>query len=799
VRPSVILSALLVAFCQHAAPQTYTIRTVAGTSYAGDGLPATSAVLLQPEGIAFDALGNMYIADAADNRVRKVDSAGRISTIAGDGSASTSALNAPYDVCVDLAGNVYIADMGNARVLKIARNGVISTVAGGPDAKIALVQPRNVAVDNRGIVYISDFGANRIYQLASDGALTLLAGTGEPGISEDGVLAIQSKLSGPAGLTIDIAGNIYVADSGNKRVRRISAGMMRLLRDSSGRPIEFGTVSSVAVDRSLNVYVADGGSVVTRIGPAGEIGFVSSNARSVSIDNAGRLYTAAGDRVQRVDNASITPIAGSGLGAFAGDGGPPSQWRFSGPSGIVRDSAGDIYIADSGSGRVRQITARGDLITLIGGLQRPSALALDSAERLYVADAGDGKIHRYEKGVVRVFSSGTTGKPFARPSALAFNASGDLFVADTGNNLIRKITPAGVVTVVAGGGGSPEDTQPLRARLAEPAGIGFDSSGNLWFSEAGTGWLRRLSPTGELLTLKLDLKEPRGLKTAADGSVYVCETGAGRVVQVMPDGKWWPIAGNGEPGSSDTEMPALDASMMQPVDLWLSPNGRILIADAAGARIRELVPTEAVIPPPAPITQTSISAVHAATLAEQEFAPGQLVVIRGEGLVDDTVITVDGRPSVKLSVKKNEIIAQMPPAIATGVVELALSYHGKENAKTAVTIAASAPGLFAVKGGSGQVIAVNEHGTLNSADDPAPRGSVVSLYGTGQGVTEIAATVTISGIDAEVLYAGPAPGQAGVFQINARTPSGFAPSGVVPLAVTINGKSVQTGLTIVTR
>jgi uncharacterized protein (TIGR03437 family) len=357
------------------------------------------------------------------------------------------------------------------------------------------------------------------------------------------------------------------------------------------------------------------------------------------------------------------------------------------------------------------------------------------------------------------------------------------------------------VTVVAGGGGSPEDTQPLRARLVEPAGIGFDSSGNLWFSEAGTGWLRRLSTSGELFTLKLDLMEPRGLKVAPDGSVYVCEAGAGRVLQVMPDGKWWPIAGNGEPGNSDAEMPALDAPIVQPMDLWISTNGRILIADAAGARIRELVPSETAppVPPPAPITQPNISALHAATLLEQEIAPGQLVLIRGEDFTDGAVISIGGRPSATLSVSKTEMVAQTPPDIAAGVAELALSTGGKERAKTAVKIAPSAPGLFTVKGGSGQAIAINEDGTLNSPVYPAPRGSIISLYGTGHGAGAIDALVSISGISAEVLYAGPAPGQPGVFQINSRTPSGFAPSGVVPLAVTINGKSVQTGLTIVTR
>ena len=266
----------------------------------------------------------------------------------------------------------------------------------------------------------------------------------------------------------------------------------------------------------------------------------------------------------------------------------------------------------------------------------------------------------------------------------------------------------------------------------------------------------------------------------------------------MPDGKWWPVAGNGEPGSSDEEMPALDAPLTQPTDLWLDSKGHILIADTAAGRIREIVPSETVAPP-APITESTITAVHAATLAEQEFAPGQLILVRGHGLTADAVINVDGRPSTTLSAKNNEIVALMPAGIGAGVVELALSHGGKERAKTTVRIAALAPGLFAVKGRNRTGGRRQRAWDAQFSGRPRAARFIISLFGTGQGAGGLEAMVTIGGIDAEVVYAGPAPGQTGVFQINARTPSGFAPSGVVPVAVTIKGKSVQTGLTIVTR
>jgi uncharacterized protein (TIGR03437 family) len=831
VRVPAFSVAVCLAFSCSLAAQTYSARTLAGTSYNGDGNPATAAILVQPEGIAIDALGSVFIADAGDNRVRKIDTTGRISTLAGvgfggssgdGGPASAARINAPYDVCVDNLGNVYVADLGNGRVRRITPDGKISTFAGGgilgadplnprPATEVQLIQPRNVAVDARGTVYISDFGANRIYQVTSDGKLTHLAGTGEAGTSEDGLAATRSKLSGPAGIAVDVGGNVYVADSGNQRVKRIYAGTMMTVRDTAGRPVEFATPTSVAIDRSGELHVADGSNIVHHIKLGGEIGFVSFPAKTIAFDSTGKMYAAANGQVQRLDIAIgahqvISKIAGSGSGGFSGDGRPQSEWRFTGPSGIVRDTAGNIYIADTGNGRIRQISPNKELTTLIAGLSRPAALALDGEGRLYVADAGSGQIHRYERGTLRIFSLGSEGKPFVRPSALAFDKAGNLFVADTGNNLIRKISTSGAVTTAVGGGGNREDTHPLRVKLADPAGIAFDSTGSLWLSEAGSGVVRKLSPSGELTNFKPDLKEPRGIRIDATGALFICETAGHRVVRMMPDGTWFPVAGTGDPGWSDVDGPALESPMIAPVDLWLDSEGRIIVADAGSGRIRELVPVAGSAPRPAPITQSKITVVHAATQLEQEIAPGQLVAIRGKDLIDDghtlpaeTEVTIRGVPAALLAISKMEILAQLPLDLQPGATELKLSHRGAERAAATVNVAAVAPGLFANLNGSGLALALNESGTRNSVSDPAARGSIICLYGTGHGATPVTtASVYVGELEAEVLYAGAAPGQPGVFQINARTPSGFAPSGILPITAIVNGIRSQAGVTLVT-
>jgi sugar lactone lactonase YvrE len=228
-------------------PKTYVIQTVAGSDFVGDGGPAVAALLSQAEGIAVNSTGTIYVADAADSRVRKITPDGTIQSVAGTGvagflgdggPAQAALLSQPYGIAVDSAGNLYIADLGNARVRKISSDGTIQTVAGGgsvvpgdngdgsPAIMMQLVQPRNLAIDRDGTLYISDFGAHRVYRVSPGGILTTLAGNGNAGFSGDGGSAQLARLNAPAGLASDGNGALYIADSGNSRIRKVFGGVI---------------------------------------------------------------------------------------------------------------------------------------------------------------------------------------------------------------------------------------------------------------------------------------------------------------------------------------------------------------------------------------------------------------------------------------------------------------------------------------------------------------------------------------------------------------------------------------------
>ena len=224
---------------------SYTINTIAGSDWVGDNGAATAAILLQADGIAADAAGNTYIADAANHRIRKVSRAGTITTIAGTGvpgfsgdggPAAAAQLNSPYGLAFDGFGNLYIADLGNARVRRIGVDGNIATVAGGgavsagginegsAATSVFLSSPRNVAWDGGTSLYISDFTGQRVYRLASGGSLTTVAGTGIAGFSGDGGLSYNAQVAYPAGLAVDRQGSVYIADSANHVIRKIAGG-----------------------------------------------------------------------------------------------------------------------------------------------------------------------------------------------------------------------------------------------------------------------------------------------------------------------------------------------------------------------------------------------------------------------------------------------------------------------------------------------------------------------------------------------------------------------------------------------
>ncbi|MBB5118226.1 NHL repeat-containing protein [Streptomyces eurocidicus] len=332
------------------------IATVAGNGVAGfisDGGPGALTRVYNPTDVTVDKNGNLYIADQANHRIRKVTPNGNITTIAGDGTAGyisdggpavATRLYNPSSVAVDDAGNLYIADTSNHRIRKVTPNGIITTVAGngtagyvsdgGPAIATPLNSPYGVAVDRSGNLYIADYGNHRIRKVTPNGNITTIAGNGTAGYVSDGGPAIATRLYYPIGLTVDAAGNLYIADRHNHRIRKVTPN---------------GIITTVAGNGTAG-YVSDGG-------PA--LGTRLHYPWGVALDEAGNLYIGDGHnhRIRKVtSDGIITTIAGNGTAGYVDDGGPAAGTRLYYPYGIALDRAGNLYIADQSNQRIRGVT-----------------------------------------------------------------------------------------------------------------------------------------------------------------------------------------------------------------------------------------------------------------------------------------------------------------------------------------------------------------------------------------------------------------------------------------------------------
>ncbi len=437
-----------------------------GTTYTEGGF-ATASVLAGPHSVVVDGAGSVYIADADDNRVRKVTTANTlagsaiITTLAGagaygfsgDGSAANAAeINTPNAVGVDPSGNVYFVDLFNFRVRMVSKTGTISTVAGngairyagdGGSAQGAQMNgPSAVAVSASG-VYISDTNNQRIRQINTSGVIATVAGNGTPGFSGDGGAASSAQVAFPGGIATDASGNLYFADTGNQRVRKIVNG----------------AISTVAGNGSTG-YSGDGGSAVS----------ASLNSPSgLALDSAGNLYIAdySNNVIRKVSNGVISTVAGSGLQAYAGDGGLATAAGLNGPMGLALDASGNLYIADSGNHVVRIVTPGGVINTFAG-----SGI---------LGDSGDGGL--------------AVNAQLASPYGLAADAAGNVYISDSGASRIRMVTPGGLIVTIAGTGsaGYSGDGGPgVKARLSSVGGIALDPQGDLYVADLSNNVIRML-------------------------------------------------------------------------------------------------------------------------------------------------------------------------------------------------------------------------------------------------------------------------------------------------------------------
>jgi uncharacterized protein (TIGR03437 family) len=756
---------------------------VAGGSNVGDGGLATGASLLDAEGVAIDHTGNIYIADAGDNRVRMISPNGIMSTIAG--TTTSNPLSSPYGVAADSRGNVFIADLGNNRIQKVSA-GVATTVLS------QLKSPRNVLADGAGNVYFSEFGGHRVQRINTDGSVTLIAGTGVSGWSGDGGAATLAELSYPAGLALDLYGNLYIADSGNNLIRKISGGKISTILGIGSTAGELSTPTGVAVDTAGNLYVADSGNQrIRKLTPAGTVTTIPVAARDIAVDGAGNLVAADVAHVYRIlQSGAITTIAGDGGYLSRGDGGPATLARLNAPSGVALDASGNLWIADTGNGWIRMVASgSGQITTVLGGggsLVTPIQIGFDTNAVMLIADASGYRIREWfgsGTGLTTIAGAGFAGDGgdgypatatlLSAPRGVTESANGTIYIADTGNHRVQRIFGSVLVTVAGNGyPGFNGDGPGQGVTLNYPSGLCVDAAGNLYIADTGNNRIRKVTPDGNVTTIlgPSQVNGPRGVAVDSSGNLWVADSGNHRVVAVGPGLPFTVVA----------------SQLQTPSALAVDPgSGAVYVADSGSNLVILLSPG----PPVLTELPTPVTVVNAASLLSGPVAPGSLVSIFGAGLSAAQVL-FDGQAVSPILSTDTQINAQIPPN-ATGAMKVLSG--GAILLNTALNIAPCAPGIFTGPGGAGPVVAANQDGSVNSNSFPAVQGSVVSFYATGVGQCPVNATV--GGVVGNVVFAGDAPGFVGVSQINVQVPVGIVP-GAVDLSITAGGVQSQAGVSL---
>jgi uncharacterized protein (TIGR03437 family) len=892
----------------------YQLSTVAGSDMVGDGGTALAAQLDQPEGLVVDSAGNLYIADAANDRVRKVSPTGIITTIAGNGHpgfsgdngpAAAAQLNQPYGVALDTSGNLYIADFGNQRVRRVSTGGIITTVAGngqtgsngdgGPAISAQMLSPRNLAIDLAGDIYVSEFQGHTVRRIAAEGTITTFAGTGVAGYSGDGGPAVGAQLAFPAGLALDPAGDLYIVDTVNFAIRKVQAGNITTVCNQQNFGVPNTQLSGIAADSAGRLYIPEGvDSVVWELSPGGSLTLVAGIPGSstpsgdgglalqtalikpvdVAVDAAGNLYISELQRVRWVAAATgiISTIAGDGSFGFSGDGGSALAAVLNAPIGLALLD-GNLYIADQSNQRVREVTAAGVISTVAGNgvgsyagdglaatsasLYDPAGVTFDAAANLYIADSYNNRVRLVQSSGVIITFAGTGSTdgfggegdpavftPLFHPQGVLADTTGNLYIADTNHNRVIRVDSAGNIHTIAGTGSAGDDTSSL-PQLQGPTGLALDSSGDLYIADTLNHRVRMLTAAGVISTIagtgtsgfggdggpasSAALSYPCAVVVDPSQDIFIADGGNNRIRVITPDGNIATIAGTGVASYNGDSGPALQVALNDPCGLAFNDAGDLLVADTGNNRVRLLSTAPLVVTPPGGV---NTAFANAASLLPGALSPGEIFTIYGSGIgpatglsgvldsgmmattLGNTQVLFNNTPAPLYYVQSQQINAQVPYEMAgQAAAQVQVIYNGETVMNEPVSLVAASPGLFTVSSGVGQVVAVNEDGSLNSDQNPAQLGSIVVLYATGDGQTQPAGvtgqaaqapygtprlpvSLTIAGVSADVIWAGSAPGFVGLLQINARIPGGFIPTGDLPLFLTIGSYSSAAGVTI---
>ncbi len=678
-------------------PQTYLISTVAGGGVPFTPAAASGVGLAPPVGTAADAFGNVYF--SSGNLVFKVDGSGILTRVAGNGKAGYSGdsgaateaqLNLPQGVAVDGSGTLYIADTGNNAVRRVTPDGVIVTLVGATAKSVQLNAPQGVAIDAAGNLYVSDTKNSVIRQVTSAGAITTVAGNGTRGFSGDGGAATSAQLNLPAGIAVDAAGRLYIADSGNSVVRRVTAG---------------GSIATVAGTGGVSGYFGDGQKAT----------IAQLNApSSVAFDTAGNLYLcdSGNNTIRRVGlDGTIATVAGNGTVGFSGDGGAATSAQLWSPWGVATDLNGDVLIADYYNYRVRRIAPDGTISTLAGNgaggyhgdggpatssqLFQPMAVAVDTARNYYIADTFGNSVRKVTPdgtittlaGAAGVRGYAGDGGPAAtallnRPRGVLADSSGNIYISDSDNERVREITAStGNIATVAGtgtAGYSGNGALAIDGQVTSPCGLALDSTLDLFIADFGNNVIREITVNNSYIVFAAGvynpgyygdgagatsayLNSPSSVAMDSAGNTYIADSYNNAIRKVDTAGIITTVAGNGTAGYTGDGGPATSAQLFQPWGVAVDASGNLFIGDTGNNAIRE-VSASGTIATVAGGHGAGYSGDGSAALSAQLNGPAG--------------VAVDSAGNVYIADSNNNAIRVLTPATSHAVLRVTATHAG---------------------------------------------------------------------------------------------------------------------------
>ena len=835
-----------------------TISTVAGTGtsgFSGDGGQATAANISFPTDVVVDTAGNIFICASGNNRIRKVTTDGVINTIAGNGNttfngdgilATASALNGPQSIALDSAGNVYIVDRGNSRIRRVTvADGSISTLAGGntglsPDGSSTtlarLSQPTGIALDAANNVYFSDRDNFRIRRIA-------IAATGD---TTGPTVAITAPA--PAGnftaTTNPIALSGTASDAG-------TVTLVRWSNDRGGSGTAIGTTSWSIPAVSLQPGV--------------------NNLTITAWDGRGN----AGSAVLIVNYQSpqvVVTLAGTGIGAQSADGIPGTAASVWQPRGLVVDAMGNVIFTDNLNRRVRKISPAGVISAFAGTgevgsggdggqakdatFNSPTGIAIDAAGNVFISDQSTHRVRRVAPdGIITTIAG--TGEGFGgyggdggpakdaqlnSPQDLAVDKDGNLLIADYGNSRIRKVTVAdGKISTIAGTGlygFSGDGGLAIQAELATPTGVAVDAAGNVYIVDLGNQRIRKISVAdgkistiagtgtagfsgddGQAANAAINLSFPSFIAVDGAGDVFFADRSNNRIRKItISTGVITNVVGSGASGFNGDGTSPSGTNLTFPSDVAVDSSGAIFIAELSANRIRRTRPSAGL---------RTVTTVSAASFSQPAgVAPEEIVAGFGPGLASSVVVastlplptslggtTVKVRDSLNVDrlaplffVSPDQVNYQIPSGTAAGLATVIATNAAGETVTGMVTVANVAPSLFtANSSGTGPAAADVFRRTAAGVDTIVPASGPIDLgpatdivllipYGTGlRGFTDLAnVKATIGGVNAPIFFTGPTPGFVGLDQVNMQIDRSLIGKGTVDVVLTVDGKVANT-------